>query len=131
MALTMKNPDHIGINTLDIEESVRYYTDVFGFREIKRADMGDLTLVYMDTGTDMQLELFDLRGNVIRGDIPEAKQGFRHIAFYVDDIKAWEEHLKEKGAEFTMELTRLPQLERDGILVRDPNGLIIELTAAY
>ena len=131
MPLTMKNPDHIGINTLDIEESVKFYTDVFGFREIKRADMGDLTLVYMDTGTDLQLELFDLRGEVIRGEVPEAEQGFRHIAFYVDDIEAWTAHLKEKNVEFTMELTRMPQLGRDGILVKDPNGLIIELTAAY
>ena len=131
MDLTMKNPDHIGINTLDIEESVRFYTDVFGFRELSRADMGDLTLVYMDTGTDLQLELYDLRGQVITGDLPEDKQGFRHIAFYVDDIQAWTGRLKEKNVEFTMELTRMPQIRRDGILVKDPNGFIIELTSAY
>ena len=129
--MKMRNPDHIGINTLDIEESVRFYTDVFGFSETGRVDMGDMTLVYMDTGTDLRLELYDLRGNVITGDLPEAKQGFRHIAFYVDDINAWNQRLKEKNVEFTMELTRLPQLGRDGILVKDPNGFIIELTSDY
>lgn len=127
--MKMRNPDHIGINTLDIEESVRFYTDVFGFTETGRVDMGDMTLVYMDTGTDLRLELYDLRGNVITGDLPEAKQGFRHIAFYVEDIRAWNERLKEKNVEFTMELTYLPQLGRDGILVKDPNGFIVELTS--
>ena len=129
--MKMRNPDHIGINTLDIEESVRFYSDVFGFTETERVDMGDMTLVYMDTGTDLRLELYDLRGNVITGDLPEAKQGFRHIAFYVEDILAWNERLKEKNVEFTMELTRLPQLGRDGILVKDPNGFIVELTSDY
>ncbi|MBR0085280.1 MAG: VOC family protein, partial [Lachnospiraceae bacterium] len=39
--------DHIAVNTLDIEESVAFYTRMFGFKEIKRADMGALTLVYL------------------------------------------------------------------------------------
>ena len=129
--MKLRSVDHIGINTLDIEESVRFYTDVFGFRETGRADMGDLTLVYMETGTEMVLELYDLRGEVLRDELPEARQGFRHIAFYVEDIRAWTDRLKEKGVEFTMELTRRPQIRRDGILVKDPNGFIIELTSEY
>ncbi len=129
--MKMTKVDHLGINTLDIEESVKYYTDMFDFRETGRADMGPLTLVYMENPEGIVLELYDLRGNVIPGERPEALQGFRHVAFFVDDIKAWNERLKSKGAEFTMELTRMPQIKRDGILVKDPNGYIIELTAEY
>ncbi len=123
--------DHIAINTIDIEESVKFYEDMFGFKEVSRADMGDLTLVYLEIKPGSFLELFDLRGNCETGSRPEGLQGLRHIAFDVDDIKAWEKRLKEKNAVFTMELTRMEPIHKDGILIQDPNGTIVELSADY
>ncbi|MEA4895580.1 MAG: VOC family protein [Oscillospiraceae bacterium] len=123
--------DHIAINTINIEESVRYYSDLFGFRETDRADMGSCVLVYMQICPGAYLELFDLKGNTAEGGTPENLQGLRHIAFHVDDIKAWEKALKEKEADFVMEITRMEQIRKDAILVRDPNGVIIELSADY
>ncbi len=123
--------DHIAINTLDIEESVKYYEEMFGFRQVSRADMGECILVYLEINPGSYLELFDLKGTCEEGDTPEKRQGLRHIAFHVDDIKAWEKRLKEKNAEITMELTRMEPIQKDGILIRDPNGVIIELSAEY
>ena len=123
--------DHIGINTLDIEESIRWYADNLDFRLEKRVDTSDiLTLCYMVNDDGVRLELFDNKGNTIAGERPEDLQGFRHIAFYVDDINAWNERLKANGVKFTMELTRMPLLGCDGILIMDPNGYIIELSSA-
>lgn len=123
--------DHIAINTIDIEKSVRYYEEMFGFREISRADMGGCILVYLETSPGAYLELFDLKGTCEKGSVPENLQGLRHIAFHVDDIKGWERHLKDKKADITMELTRMEPIQKDGILIRDPNGVIIELSADY
>ena len=61
------------------------------------------------------------KGTCEEGTVPEAMQGLRHIAFYVEDIRAWEKHLKEEHADFTMELTRMEPIRKDGILIRDPN----------
>lgn len=123
--------DHIAINTVNIEESANYYKDVFGFREVSRANMGDCILVYLEIQPGTYLELFDLRGNVERGNSPENRQGLRHIAFGVKDIESWNRHLKAKKADFVMELTRMEPIHKDGILVRDPNGVIVELNADY
>lgn len=123
--------DHIAINTLDIEESVRYYQEMFGFQEVNRADMGECVLVYLEINPGSYLELFDLKGACERGNVPETMQGLRHIAFHVDDIKAWEKSLKEKNAKFLMELTRMEPIRKDGILIQDPNGAVIELSADY
>ncbi|MDO4343538.1 MAG: VOC family protein [Eubacteriales bacterium] len=123
--------DHIAVNTVNIEESVKYYEEMFGFKETSRADMGNVILVYMEVCPGSYLELFDLKGNCEKGTVPEEMQGLRHIAFHVDDIKAWEKRLKEKNAEFTMELTRMEPIHKDGILIRDPNGVIVELSADY
>lgn len=123
--------DHIAINTLDIEESVQYYKKMFGFEEVNRADMGGCILVYLEISPGSYLELFDLKGTCEEGCVSENLQGLRHIAFHVDDIREWEKHLKENDAEFTMELTRMEQIKKDGILIRDPNEVIVELSADY
>ncbi len=123
--------DHIAINTIDIEKSVQYYEEMFGFKEINRADMGECILVYLETSPGAYLELFDLKGTCEKGSVSENLQGLKHIAFHVDNIKEWEKHLKDKKADITMELTRMEPIQKDGILIRDPNGVIIELSADY
>lgn len=123
--------DHIAINTTDIDVSVKYYEKMFGFQKIKEADMGECILVYMEIVSGSYLELFNLKGACEKGTVPENLQGLRHIAFDVDDIKAWEKHLKENNAEFVMELTRMEPIKKDGILVKDPDGVVVELSADY
>ena len=123
--------DHIAVNTLDIEESVAFYKRMFGFKEIKRADMGELTLVYLEICEGSYIELFDLRGACEKGERPEALQGVRHFSLDVDDLRAWEAHLKKEGAEFTLEYCRMEPIRKDGIIIKDPNGTLIELNADY
>jgi len=123
--------DHIAVNTVDIEESVKYYEEMFGFQEVNRADMGECVLVYLEINSGSYLELFDLKGDCVKGDISGNLQGLKHIAFHVDDIIAWEKKLREKKAEFVMQLTRMEPIKKDGILIKDPNGVIVELSADY
>ena len=118
---------HIAINTLNIEESVRFYQRMFGFAEVSRADMGACILVYLKVAENTFLELFDLKGACEEGSVPENLQGLRHIAFDVTYIEAWDRSLKEKGAEFTMELCAMEPIGKKGLLIRDPNGVIVEL----
>ena len=128
-ALEMKlnRVHHIAINTLNIEESVQFYQELFGFAEVSRANMGACTLVYLKVAENTFLELFDLRGSCEKGSVPENLQGLQHIAFDVTDIEAWNRLLKEKNANFAMELCTMEQISKKGLLIRDPNGVIIEL----
>ena len=128
-ALEMKlnRVHHIAINTLNIEESVQFYQELFGFTEVSRANMCACTLVYLKVSENTFLELFDLRGSCEKGSVPENLQGLRHIAFDVTDIEAWNRLLKEKNANFAIELCTMEQISKKGLLIRDPNGVIIEL----
>ena len=59
--MKLNNVHHIAVNTLDIETSIAFYRDMFGFEEEKRADMGNCILVYLKISPDSYMELFDLR----------------------------------------------------------------------
>ncbi|WP_353423683.1 VOC family protein [Christensenella massiliensis] len=118
---------HIAVNTVEIERSVSFYRDILGFQEVKRADMGPCTLVYMKISEDAYMELFDLRGNTECWVVAENCRGLRHIAFEVDDISAWNVFLKEKGIPFVQEISEMPEIGKRALLISDPNGVVVEL----
>lgn len=129
--MKIKCIDHISINTLDIQQSIDFYEYYFGFKEIERADMGEIELVYLKIDEHARLELFNLHGVTIDKDREETSKGLRHIAFKVDDIEAWNRDFKKKNAPFTMEITKMKPIRSIGILIEDPNGVIIELIERY
>jgi len=114
---------HIAVNTLDIEESIEFYQKMLDFKMESRVDMGICTLVYMKICEGSYFELFDLYGKCEKGHVAEDLQGIRHIALDVCDIETWNKTLKEKGAEFVMELCDMHQINKKGLMIKDPNGL--------
>lgn len=113
---------HIAINTLNIEESVQFYQELFGFTEASRADMGACTLVYLKVAENTFLELFDLRGSCEKGSVPENLQGLRHIAFDVTDIEAWNRLLKGKMPILPWSFVPWSRLARRGFLSVTPTA---------
>lgn len=126
--MKIKGVHHIAVNTLDIEESIRFYEEILGFEVCSRADMGPLDLVYLKITENQFLELFDLRGNAEAGSVTGNQQGLRHIALDVEDVEAWNRKLKEKQVEITEELSVLGPISKKCVLFKDPNGVIIELS---
>ena len=120
--------DHIAINTVDIEESVRFYSDVMGFKLVKRVPNGDNILVYLKINDNITLELFDWKKEIQYYELPENCSGTVHIALGVDGIHEWYEHLKKHNVEFTLPLCALNHLGKNVLLFKDPNGVIIELS---
>jgi len=116
--------------TNDLQQSVKFYTDVLGFsisRKIEMAEAG-LSAVFVEKdGSKIELMGY-------RGEIPKRSEGIEikmggssipindHITFTVDDIGATVTELKEKGVIF--------YLEQGGMKLdsfKDPNGVLIEL----
>ena len=125
--MKINHAHHIAVNTMESERAVEGYRDILGFREVRRADMGPCTLVYMEISENMYMELFDLRGGTEDGQTAENRRGLRHIAFDVDDVRAWDAFLREKGVPFVQELSEMPQIGKRAILVSDPDGVVVEL----
>ncbi len=126
--MTIHQIDHIAINTVDIDESVTFYSEVLGFEEIKRVPNGDNTLVYMKINEASTIELFDHEKKIDYTEHPEHASGTAHIALSVTDIHAWNEHLKKHNVVFTLPLCALEHLGKNILLFKDPNGVVIELS---
>jgi len=120
---------HFGISVANLDESVSWYEDNFGAREIKRTYKEDfgLTIALLELG-DFHLELLQPdrpeRIVSIEGTLQELLQriGTSHIALSVTDIKGVYEKLKSNGVELVTEL-----IEERLFFCRDPNGVLIEV----
>ena len=113
---------HTMVRVSDVDESLHFYCDLLGLREIRRRDSeaGRYTLIFLAApgDEDAQIEL------TFNWD-PEAYTGgrnFGHLAYAVDDIYAVCRKLMDGG----VTIARPP---RDGHMafVRSPDGISIEL----
>jgi len=118
---------HIAITVNNLEESVKFYTQVLEFEIAKRfarEDMGaHATFVKLN---DFQIELWqfqDMKENT--EPLNDIKvRGIRHIAFEVDDLDKTISNLNEKGLKFSE-----PKLGASGhkySFANDPNGIALE-----
>lgn len=116
---------HTCVRVKDLEASLVFYQEAFGFEEKKRRDFPEnkFTLVYLTLpGDDYELELtynydheaYDL-GN-----------GYGHIAIATDDLEGL--HAKQKAANFDVtDLKALPGVPPSYYFIIDPDGYKIEV----
>lgn len=118
--------DHVAILTKDLEESVKFYTQVLKFPIVRTIESKDLRIVFIDAG-GATIELFGLVGNQAK---PLERKweniGIKHIALEVEDIEKVCSKLKSRGIKFEGE----PSVAVGGPKIaffEDPNGIAIEL----
>jgi len=126
--MRIKKIDHIAINTLDIDGSIKFYTKYLGLRRLETVDMKDFELTYIEVPGGGSIELFDYGGRNPRVDRKDEDTGLRHLAFEVEGINEWERKLREMGVTVTLPLTELPELNARVVLFLDPNGVTIEFS---
>ena len=116
---------HTCVRVKDLEASVKFYQEAFGFEESRRRDFPDakFTLVYLTLpGDDYELELtynydhaaYDL------GD------GYGHIAIRSEDIEKLHGEQKNKGFNVT-DMKGLPGTDPSYYFITDPDGYKIEV----
>lgn len=116
---------HTCVRVKNLEESLAFYKEAFGFQEVNRKDYPEnkFTLVYLSLENDpYQLELtynFD-------HDAYDLGDGYGHIAIAVDDVPAAHQKHREAGLEVT-DLKGLPNSEFRYYFVMDPDGYKIEV----
>ena len=143
--------DHINIVVSDLERSVRFYTEVLGLVETRRAFLeGDWieTIVGL-SGVKADVVYVEPQGGGLRIELlcyqaPEGKSlpettlpntvGLRHIALRVEDIYSFCERLEKAGVALIGPPVEVPgQVVKhdagDKVLCyfRDPDGVLLEL----
>ena len=111
--------NHVALHVQDVERSCRFYADVLQLKPLPRPAFS-FPGAWFQLGADQELHLIgDRERPVVSGS-----RG-NHYALMVDDIDAWEGHLRERGVEYAPRRTR-----PDGayqVFFQDPDGHTIEL----
>ena len=116
---------HTCLRVENLEKSIAFYHDAFGFEEKRRKDFPDykFTIVYLALpGDDYELELtynYD-HGSYVIGD------GYAHVALSTPDLEGLNAEHKAKGYEVT-EPKGLPGTQPNYYFVVDPEGYKVEV----
>jgi len=111
--------NHVGIYAKDFDESMRFYTQVMGFREaftIKDKD-GKPTLAYLQITRDTFLELAPATA--------QRPVGLSHIGIWPTNLSAAVTTLRERGVKVDDPRTGATKTSITNVM--DPNGVRLEL----
>ncbi len=120
---------HTCIRVMDLDKSLKFYTEALGLLETKRKDFPEdkFTLVFLsDKSGGYELEL---TYNYNPDKPYEIGNGFSHIAVTVADLEGSRELHKDMGYEVT-KLMGLPGSPPRFYFVTDPDGYEVEIIRA-
>lgn len=119
---------HTMIRVVDLERSLRFYTEVLGMKLMRRMDYpeGKFTLVFVGYGDESQNAVIELTHNwgVTSYELGNA---FGHIAIAVDDAYKACEEIKGRGGKVTREAGPMKHSTTVIAFVEDPDGYKLEL----
>jgi glyoxylase I family protein len=121
-----KRIDHVEIVPTDMDTTIQFFEDVFGFKLTHRGKVDQPPLketAKLQLG-DAVVELLYAEGAAPKSDAPW-QVGYRGIAIEVEDMKKTVAYLKSKGIEITKGPVDLGSSERAEM--KGPDGIQIEL----
>ncbi len=130
-ALTALQTGHIGLNVTDLDRSVAFYRDVFGFEVHAESRVGGREFAFLGRDGRLILTLWQQSS----GGFAPALPGLHHLSFQVesiDEVRAAEATLRGLAAEFQYDGV-VPHGEgaaSGGIFFADPNGIRLEIYAS-
>jgi lactoylglutathione lyase len=119
---------HTMLRVGNLDRSVKFYTELFGMKELRRRDVpdGKYTLSFLGYGDEATNTVLELTYNygVDKYDIGTA---FGHLAIGVPDVTGTCEKLRAAGAKITREPGPVKFGSTIIAFVEDPDGYKIEL----
>lgn len=129
---------HAGIHVRDMEETQKWYHDVFGFELVvpsfeKQYNMTGGTFprcCSMRLGEDFELEIYEVPEALPFDFVTfEYTVGLKHLNISIENMHEWIEHIKELGVEIVVHNEYGPLCENNEcVYVRDNSGMLIEVT---
>ena len=119
---------HTMLRVVDLEASLRFYTDVLGMKLLRRKDYdgGRFTLAFVGYGEETDTAVLELTHNwdTKSYDLGDA---YGHIAIGTDDIVATVEKVRAAGGKITREPGPMKHGTTVIAFVEDPSGYKVEL----
>jgi catechol 2,3-dioxygenase-like lactoylglutathione lyase family enzyme len=122
---------HIGLNVSDLERSVAFYRQAFGFDQLVLSTDGAQRFAFLGSDGTPVLTLWEQS----RGEFSAATPGLHHLSFQVDSVQQVQEVeavLKELSTVFVHDgvVAHQEGVSSGGIFFTDPDGIRLEVFAA-
>ena len=119
---------HTMLRVVDLDETIRFYTEMFGMKLLRRKDYpdGKFTLAFVGYGDESEHTVLEFTYNYGQRDY-ELGDAFGHLAIGVDDIYGLCERLRADGVPITREPGPMKHGTTVIAFVEDPNGYKVEL----
>ena len=119
---------HSMIRVNDLEESVKFYTEVLGMKLLREKEYPEakFSLAFLGYGNETKNTVIELTYNWDTNDY-EHGNAFGHIAIEVDDIYKVCEEIKNKGVKVIRDPGSMMGSRLLLAFIEDPNGYKIEL----
>ncbi|MGH8665186.1 MAG: VOC family protein [Burkholderiales bacterium] len=116
---------HIALKVNDLEQTTRFYQEVFGFAEEVTSKVRDHTSRHLSVGDiDLALIRYDEGANSRESKASGEGPCIHHFAIEVDDIDAYTDKIRRYGCEIVSEPGVIP------VKFRAPGGTVAELVPA-
>ena len=124
-----KEIEHVEIITPDLEESIKFYTEIIGFEIINRKKIGirGVSEIAHLSLNNSRLELIEMKEAAPVIEQPHI--GYRMMALLVDAMGVAIQHLKDNGVKIVREPISMSEEDRGGFrgVFQDNNGVSIEI----
>lgn len=120
---------HVMIRVLDLEKSIKFYTEILGMKLLRRNDYpeGKFTLAFLGYGDESNTTVIELTYNWGQEEPYELGSGFGHMALGVHGIYDVCKELKAAGAQIVREPGPMKAGTTEIAFIKDPDGYLIEL----
>ncbi len=126
---------HIAIATQDADATARFYTEVFGLREIAKLDSANAKGYYLSDG-NINLAILDFQNDQVAGpEYGQTYSGIHHIGFEVESLEQIAEKLQAAGSTTRDEINQalgvgMPGIRHANVEVKysGPNGEILDVS---
>jgi catechol 2,3-dioxygenase-like lactoylglutathione lyase family enzyme len=130
--MTEASIHHVGMRVADLERSVAFYEEAFGFTFVRSYEMldGDGRVAFVVNEAGEQLELFELEGfeptPSWEHPTPALARGHAHVALHVTDIEGCFARAVAAGARVLWTPRYAPPLETHTAYLADPDNNLVE-----
>lgn len=129
----IKNIDHIGIAVQNLDETLKFYTEILGIKlnGTEVVEEQKVRVAFLPVG-DTEIELLESTDpdGPIAKFIEKKGEGIQHIALKIDNIEEAIEEMKSKGVRM---IDEKPRYGAGGAKIafchpKSTNGVLVELT---
>ncbi len=119
--------DHMGIKARDIDKSVKFYSEIFGFEIKERLQLVGHEFLFMGfIGDDVSVIEIEQAGEKDTAQDVNSTAGMGHFAFVVDNMDEIMERVEKFGAKVVIPPIQLRE-DRRIAYIEDPDGSRVQM----